>query len=188
MRGMGEGRGTIAGSRLIRVAPPHPACVPVEVLLRTCEATRGRSSGPGGQHRNKVETRVVIRHLPTGVEAHADERRELERNQAMAIRRLRLALATVARSPMGIGEIRTELWRSRCSREGRVACNPEHEDYPAMLALAMDVLDACGWDVPRAAVRLACSTSQLLKLVKDHAQAWVVMNEERAARGLHAMR
>lgn len=30
-----------------------------------------KDSGPGGQHRNKTESCVIIRHLPTGIEAKA---------------------------------------------------------------------------------------------------------------------
>ncbi len=30
-----------------------------------------RDSGPGGQHRNKTDSCVVMRHLPTGIEAKA---------------------------------------------------------------------------------------------------------------------
>ncbi|HRC56200.1 MAG TPA: peptide chain release factor-like protein, partial [Kofleriaceae bacterium] len=44
-------------------------------LLAQCEVDRYRASGPGGQHRNKTESAVRIRHLPTGVSAIAEESR-----------------------------------------------------------------------------------------------------------------
>ena len=34
----------------------HPAELPIPELLRQCEVVHTRRSGPGGQHRNKVET------------------------------------------------------------------------------------------------------------------------------------
>jgi peptide chain release factor 1 len=33
-----------------------------------------RDSGPGGQHRNKTESCVIMRHVPTGIEAKASAR------------------------------------------------------------------------------------------------------------------
>lgn len=33
-----------------------------------------KGSGPGGQHRNKTESCIVMRHLPTGIEATASEK------------------------------------------------------------------------------------------------------------------
>ena len=52
----------------------HPSALESEILLRGCTERRVRRSGPGGQHRNKVETGVVLRHESTGVEAEASER------------------------------------------------------------------------------------------------------------------
>jgi len=49
------------------VDAPHPATIDEEILLRQCEIEVGRVSGPGGQHRNRVDTAVFIRHVPTGV-------------------------------------------------------------------------------------------------------------------------
>src|SRR5262249_27924451 len=42
----------------------HPAARAPDALLAECEVRRTRRSGPGGQNRNKVETAVVLRHLP----------------------------------------------------------------------------------------------------------------------------
>jgi hypothetical protein len=160
-------------------APVHPAALPEEELLKQCEVSRGRSSGPGGQHRNKVETHVTLTHASTGVHGQAGERRSATENHRMALFRLRLALATKVRTVVPSGEARSELWRSRCSAEGRIGCNPEHRDYPAMLAEALNMLEATRLDPRKAGLRLCCSSSQLIKLVKDHPPAFEAWNKAR---------
>ena len=52
-----------------------------------------KSSGPGGQHKNKRETAVRVRHLPTGITVTATEERSQARNREVALERLREALA-----------------------------------------------------------------------------------------------
>jgi len=175
-----------------RTAWSHPAALDIEALSKQCVFTKGRASGPGGQHRNKVETAVFITHTPTGIESHASERRESHINRSVAITRLRLALATEIRTPVPIGPIGTPLWKSRLVAKrdadgtvhNRIACSPDHADYAALLAEALDVIADAGWDVPKAALRLETTTSQLLKLIKDHPHAWVRMNDEREKRKL----
>lgn len=166
---------------------PHPACLPEEDLLRSCDLGRGRSSGPGGQHRNKVETLVIVTHRPTGISAQAGERRSQAENRHVALRRLRLALATRVRTAVPAGEVGSALWRSRV-RAGRIACNPAHHDYPSLLAEAMDVLAAAGWEPRKAALRLEVTPTQLLRLIADHPAALAQVNEARAAAHLHRLR
>ena len=71
----------------------HPACCNLDLLLKNCQIEQVRRSGPGGQHRNKVETGVVIKHIPTNITGEASERRQQGRNRSMALFRLRVNLA-----------------------------------------------------------------------------------------------
>ena len=80
------------------VEAPHPATIDEELLLKSCEISTGRVSGPGGQHRNKVDSAVFIVHLPTGIEAQATERRSQRENKHVAVRRLRRKLASHVRT------------------------------------------------------------------------------------------
>lgn len=167
--------------------PIHPAALDEETLLSQCEMTKGRSSGPGGQNRNKVETKVTLTHGQTGVSAHAGERRSAIENRRVAVFRLRLALATEVRIGVPAGEVRSALWLSRC-KDGRVACNPEHWDFPSLLGEALDVIYAAGLDARKASVRLCCTMTQLVKLVKDHPAAFEKWNRDRAAKKMHPMK
>jgi hypothetical protein len=166
----------------------HPSMLDEAALLKQCQIGKSRGSGPGGQHRNKVETLVRITHIPTGQETHAGERRSAEENRKVAVRRMRLLLAVKIRVPVPVGDMRSDLWRSRCSAQGRILCNPEHPDFPALLAEAMDVAAACGLDAKKAAARLCCSSSQLIKLLKDHPPALEELNRLRAERDLHPLK
>ena len=60
-----------------------------EELLRECEVETFRSSGPGGQHVNKTESAIRLRHLPSGVVVTAQEERSQHRNKAIGLRKLR---------------------------------------------------------------------------------------------------
>jgi protein subunit release factor B len=58
-------------------------------LLRECEVETFRSSGPGGQHVNKTESAVRLRHLPSGVVVSSQQERSQHRNKADCLRKLR---------------------------------------------------------------------------------------------------
>jgi peptide chain release factor 2 len=60
-----------------------------EDLLRECEVETFRSSGPGGQHVNKTESAVRLRHLPSGVVVSSQQRRSQHRNKALCLQKLR---------------------------------------------------------------------------------------------------
>jgi len=60
-----------------------------EDLLRECEVQTFRSSGPGGQHVNKTESSVRLRHLPSGVVVTSQQERSQHRNKMLCLQRLR---------------------------------------------------------------------------------------------------
>ena len=63
-----------------------------EELLKECEVETFRSSGPGGQHVNKTESAVRLRHLPSGVVVSCQEMRSQHQNKATCLTKLRLRL------------------------------------------------------------------------------------------------
>ncbi len=165
----------------------HPAAIEVEKLLADCHSRRLRRSGPGGQHRNKVETAWWVQHVPTGVAAEANERRSQAENRAEAVFRLRVNLALEVRQPLAEGCGPSPLWRSRCG-SGRIEVSASHGDFPALLAEALDVLAACEYDARPAAELLGCTASQLVKLLKKEPRALGLVNAARAAAGLKPLR
>ena len=63
----------------------QPSGVLTESDLRESFA---RSSGPGGQHVNKVSTAVTLTHLPTGISVVVSDSRSQSMNRAIARERL----------------------------------------------------------------------------------------------------
>ena len=160
----------------------HPAALPDTALLGDCHETRTRRGGPGGQHRNKVETAVVLLHNPTGITAEASERRSQADNRRVALKRLRLALALRHRLPSDPAGP-SQLWRARTTG-GRISVALDHDDFPALVAEAFDRLAAAGWPLPPAAATLGVSPSQLARLCRRAPAAWMALGRQRTAAGL----
>jgi len=178
----------MAHPELVYVDPPHPATLDDEALLRQCTLGFGRHAGPGGQHRNKVETGAQLVHEATGIRVTATERRQQSENRRVAIRRMRVKLAIKVRTPVSPkGHQPSELWVSR--RQGtQMSVNPRHRDYPALLAEALDVITARKYDVAGAAGVLGVSMSQLAKLVRHERHAFAIVNDGREKRGLKPLK
>jgi protein subunit release factor B len=71
----------------------------LERLARDCEVTAYKSSGPGGQKKNKTESSVRVRHLPSGIVRIATESRSQLRNRESALARVLEELRRRARRP-----------------------------------------------------------------------------------------
>jgi hypothetical protein len=165
----------------------HPSQLPESSLLENCRIRRTRHSGPGGQHRNKVETAIEILHEPTGVVSFAAERRSQEANRQVAVFRMRVLLAVRVRCVRSPDVQPTELWRSRCQGQ-KIHCSERHNDFPAMLSEAMDAIDAKEYDIRLAAAALGCSATQLVRFIAKVPEALTTVNSARIARGLNQLK
>jgi protein subunit release factor B len=63
-----------------------------EILKKQVTVETYRSGGPGGQRKNKVETAVRLKHLPSGLTVIATEHRFQAENRKLAFERLRARL------------------------------------------------------------------------------------------------
>jgi len=170
----------------MKLPPIHPATIETEQLAQECDVRRTRRSGPGGQNRNKVETTVVVQHRPTGIVAEASERRSQAENQRIAYFRLRVKLALEVRVPVNLGAQPSLRWQSRC-RGGRIEVSTTHDDFPALLAESLDVIEHTMLDIRAAAEFLGCTPSQLTKFLKSEPKALTLLNQLRGKAGLHPL-
>jgi protein subunit release factor B len=70
-----------------------------EDLLRECEIDTFRASGPGGQHVNKTESAVRLKHLPSGLVVTCRQERSQHQNKMLCLRKLRAKIAQLNHRP-----------------------------------------------------------------------------------------
>ena len=165
----------------------HPARISEELLLRDCVFNMVKRSGPGGQHRNKTESGVVVIHRETDVRAEASEERSQHRNKKTAIFRLRLKLALNVRQELS-GDAPSEMWKQRTLRKSRIGVNPSHKDFPAMLSEALDTVFAFEFDFKQSSEYLGVSSTQLVRFLAVEKKALAMVNDMRQELGLRPLR
>ena len=161
---------------------------PDDVLLRQVEVERFRASGPGGQHRNKVETGVRIRHREAGIVVTATERRSQHENRAKAIKRLRRALATGVRSE-AVDRDKLPAAVIALLESGRWPnLSPKSQGFWLLAARVLDRLAADGARLSDSARSLDVSTASLSKFLGRDDTLWQAACRIRAAAGLGPLR
>lgn len=128
-----------------------------ETLLRACSLQGYQGSGPGGQHRNKTNTGVLLRLAPFNLEIRCCEERSALRNREIALRRMRLALALHCREvPPPVPAFTFP------GSNGRV--QPTNPGYATFIADCLDRLQLAEGDVAPVAQVWALSSSALIRL------------------------
>ena len=146
-------------------------------LLAACEETAMRASGPGGQHVNKTDSAVRLRHRETGICGLSREYRERARNRSAALRHLRLELAAALR---GFSDPQ---WFEPYRRGRQLASGGKAQDYPRLAAAALDALQQAQGSPAAAAQAVGLSSSQLVKLLAADKQILRAANQLRSAVG-----
>lgn len=160
-------------------------------LLADCLVDTYRASGPGGQHRNKTESGVRLRHQPTGVVAHADESRSQAENREKALERLREHLALDIRTPPAL-----IAWHASPRLVSLIAEGPQvlgertrrKPGFLVALAQLLDLFEACGAEVGLTATKLGITTAQCSKFLLIDARTHRAVNQIRYVHGLRPLR
>jgi hypothetical protein len=162
-----------------------------DALIAQCEVDRYRASGPGGQHRNKTESAVRLRHKLSGVTAIGEDSRSQAENKVHAVRRLRSAIALEVREPVRLDDYRPSARLANIIAGGTAPLGAKTRltgDYWAAIAELLDLLVAGNLEIATTAQRLGMTTGALSKLLLHDDSVGRVVNDLRRAKGMRPLR
>lgn len=153
-----------------------------ESLCRLCTFEFFKSSGPGGQHRNKVSSAVRVKLVSFDISAEDCSERTQHRNRANALNKLRHLLALKVREEISdAGE-----GAAPEAAEGRVPfdCSMRNPRYYLFIARLLDHLEAAGFDQRQAAAVYGVSPTALIRKIAADPSLWAHCQRRREELGL----
>lgn len=157
-------------------------------LLQQCEVTTFRASGPGGQKRNKTDSAVRLKHLPTGLIATASDSRLQQQNESRALWRLRLRLAAEVRQSLDL--LTYDVPSALASLlPGSAAPRPGKQTAAYVLAAQqlLDVFVALRCSVADTARVLGCNGAVVSRLLLENDWLATAANRQRESRGMRRL-
>jgi hypothetical protein len=162
-----------------------------DALIAECDVDRYRASGPGGQHRNKTESAVRLRHRATGATAIGEDSRSQHENKLHAVRRLRAAIALATREGVTLDGFVPSARLAALLAGGTAPLGERTRrtgEYWAAIAELLDVVAASGMEIASAARTLGVTTGALSKLLLHDEQVARWVNDARRRLGLRPLR
>jgi hypothetical protein len=160
-------------------------------LIAQSEVDRYRASGPGGQHRNKTESAVRLRHKLSGVTAIGEDSRSQAENKLHAVRRLRQAIALDVREPVALEGYTPSPRLAALVAGGTAPLGAKTRltgDYWAAIAELLDLLVAGELEIGSTAQRLGITTGALSKLLLHDDHVARCVNDLRRSRQMRPLR
>jgi hypothetical protein len=162
-----------------------------DALIGQCEVDRYRASGPGGQHRNKTESAVRLRHKLSGVSAIGEDSRSQAENKVHAVRRLRAAIALEVREPVKLDGFAPSPRLAALVAGGTAPLGAKTRltgEYWAAIAELLDLLVGGDLEIGATAQRLGMTTGALSKLLLHDDQVGRAVNDLRRSRQMRPLR
>ena len=162
-----------------------------DALIAQCEVDRYRASGPGGQHRNKTDSAVRLRHRLTGVTAIGEDSRSQVENKVHAVRRLRQNLALEVREPVTLDGFTPSPRLAAFVAGGTAPLGARTRltgEYWAAIGELLDLLVAGELEIGTTAQRLGITTGAMSKLLLHDDAVARTVNDLRRARGMRPLR
>jgi hypothetical protein len=162
-----------------------------DALIAQSEVDRYRASGPGGQHRNKTESAVRLRHKLSGATAIGEDSRSQAENKIHAVRRLRAHIALDLREPVALDGYTASPRLAALIAGGTAPLGARTRltgEYWTAIAELLDLLVAGELEIGATAHRLGITTGALSKLLLHDDQVGRAVNDLRRARQMRPLR
>ncbi|XP_059656298.1 uncharacterized protein LOC132303166 [Cornus florida] len=167
-----------------------------EELFKQCEMDTFKSSGPGGQHRNKRESAVRLKHLPTGIVAQAVEDRSQHKNRASALARLRTLLALKVRNTVDLDaysppQVLLQILPAKSTIRGSdrgPQIGPNNPKFALGMQALLDLIFAVEGSVSDAAKKLGLSTGAMSRLILSDDSLRMAVNQLRISKGMKPLK